>query len=54
MTKEDAFHSDVKGVAYAVGKKYAELAVWEWADSRRKLVQTSMSPQVSQLYCSSP
>ena len=33
MTKENALHNDEKEVAYAASKKYAELAVWEWAEA---------------------
>ena len=33
MTKEDGLHSDEKQLTYAVSKKYAELAVWEWAEA---------------------
>ena len=44
MTKEDALHSDQKGIAYAASKKYAELAVWEWAEAHPDVdVTTSKS-----------
>ena len=33
MTKENGLHSDEKHVTYAASKKYAELAVWEWAEA---------------------
>ena len=33
VTKEDGLHSDMKQVTYAASKKYAELAVWEWAEA---------------------
>ena len=33
MTKENALHSGDRTVAYAASKKYAELAVWEWAEA---------------------
>ena len=33
MTKEDGLHSEEKHVTYAASKKYAELAVWEWAEA---------------------
>ena len=44
MTKEDALHSDKKGDTYAASKKYAELAVWEWAEAHPDVdVTTSKS-----------
>ena len=44
MTKEDALHSDKKGDTYAASKKYAELAVWEWAEAHADVdVTTSKS-----------
>ena len=44
MTKEDALHSDQKGIAYAASKKYAELAVWEWTEAHPDVdVTTSKS-----------
>ena len=33
MTKESALQSEDKSVTYAASKKYAELAVWEWAEA---------------------
>ena len=33
MTKDMGLHSDEKHVTYAASKKYAELAVWEWAEA---------------------
>ena len=33
MTKEDALHGDDNTLIYAASKKYAELAVWEWAEA---------------------
>ena len=33
MTKESALQSDDKWVAYQASKKYADLAVWEWAEA---------------------
>ena len=33
VTKENALHSGEKWVIYEAAKKYAELAVWEWAES---------------------
>ena len=44
MTKEVALHSDDKAVVYAASKKYAELAVWEWAEAHPDVdVTTSKS-----------
>ena len=44
MTKEEALHSDKKLVVYAASKKYAELAVWEWAEAHSDVdVTTSKS-----------
>ena len=44
MTKEDALNSDEKQVTYAASKKYAELAVWEWAEAHPDVdVTTSKS-----------
>ena len=44
MTKEDALHSDENWVAYEAAKKYAELAVWEWAKAHPEVdVTTSKS-----------
>jgi nucleoside-diphosphate-sugar epimerase len=33
ITKEDGLNSDEKKITYAASKKYAELAVWEWAEA---------------------
>jgi hypothetical protein len=33
VTKEDGLQSDEKHATYAASKKYAELAVWEWAEA---------------------
>ena len=49
MTKEDAFHSNEKWVAYKAAKKHAELAVWEWAEAHPDVDVTT-----SELYCSPP
>ena len=49
MTKENALDSDEDWVAYEAAKKYAELAVWEWAEAHPDVDVTT-----SQLYCSSP
>ena len=44
MTKESALHGDDKSVTYAASKKYAELAVWEWAEAHPHVdVTTSKS-----------
>ena len=44
VTKEDVLHSDDKYVIYAASKKYAELAVWEWAEAHPDVdVTTSKS-----------
>ena len=44
MTKEDGLHSEEKHVIYAASKKYAELAVWEWAEAHPHVdVTTSKS-----------
>ena len=44
MTKENVLHSDDKWVAYQASKKYAELAVWEWAEAHPHVdVTTSKS-----------
>ena len=44
MTKEDALHSDEKRIAYAASKKYAELAVWEWAEAHPDVDVTTSKP----------
>jgi len=44
VTKEDALDSDKNGVAYAASKKYAELAVWEWAESHPDVDVTTILP----------
>ena len=51
MTKENALDSDSKLVAYAASKKYAELAVWEWAEAHPDVDVTTSK---SIVYCSSP
>ena len=33
MTKENGLQSNEKSVTYAAAKKYAELAVWGWAEA---------------------
>ena len=44
MIKESAFQSDDKRVTYAVSKRYAEIAIWEWADAHPDVdVTTSKS-----------
>ena len=44
MSKEDALHSNENWVAYEAAKKYAELAVWEWAEAHPHVdVTTSKS-----------
>ena len=44
MTKENALHSRDPGVVYAAAKKFAELAVWEWAEAHPHVdVTTSKS-----------
>ena len=44
VTKEDALLSDNKHIIYAASKKYAELAVWEWAEAHPDVdVTTSKS-----------
>ena len=44
MTKVDGLHSEEKHVIYAASKKYAELAVWEWAEAHPHVdVTTSKS-----------
>ena len=44
MTRENGLHSDEKHVTYAASKKYAELAVWEWAEAHPDVdVTTSKS-----------
>ena len=44
MTKEEGLHSEEKHVTYAASKKYAELAVWEWAEAHPHVdVTTSKS-----------
>jgi nucleoside-diphosphate-sugar epimerase len=44
VTKEDVLHSDEKWVTYAASKKYAELAVWGWAEAHPDVdVTTSKS-----------
>jgi nucleoside-diphosphate-sugar epimerase len=44
VTKEDALHSDKKEVVYAASKKYAELAVWEWAEAHPDVDVTTSKP----------
>ena len=44
VTKEDALHDEDSNVAYQASKKYAELAVWEWAEAHPDVdVTTSKS-----------
>ena len=44
MTKETALSSNSNGVVYAASKKFAELAVWEWAEAHPDVdVTTSQS-----------
>jgi hypothetical protein len=33
VTREDALQTDDKFAVYSASKKYAELAVWEWAQA---------------------
>ena len=47
MTKEDALHSGDKTVVYAASKKYAELAVWEWAEAHPHVDVTTSKPITS-------
>ena len=44
VTKEDALHSNDKIVIYAASKKYAELAVWEWAEAHPHVDVTTSQP----------
>ena len=44
MTKEDALNSTDHGVIYAASKKYAELAVWEWAEAHPHVDVTTSKP----------
>jgi len=44
VTKEDALHSDNKQVVYSASKKYAELAVWEWAEAHPDVDVTTILP----------
>ena len=44
MTKEDALHSNDKIVVYTASKKYAELAVWEWAEAHPHVDVTTSQP----------
>jgi len=44
VTKEDALHSDEKRISYAASKKYAELAVWEWAEAHPDVDVTTILP----------
>ena len=49
VTKEDALGNKDEWAAYNASKKYAELAVWEWADAHPHVDVTT-----SELYRSSP
>jgi len=44
VTKEDALNSTDHGVIYAASKKYAELAVWEWAEAHPHVDVTTILP----------
>ena len=44
MTKEIGLQSDEKHVTYAASKKYAELAVWEWAEAHPDVDVTASKP----------
>jgi nucleoside-diphosphate-sugar epimerase len=44
VTKEDALQSDDKSVVYAASKKYAELAVWGWAEAHPHVDVTVILP----------
>jgi nucleoside-diphosphate-sugar epimerase len=44
VTKEDALHTDNKFVVYSASKKYAELAVWEWAQAHPHVDVTTSKP----------
>ena len=44
MTKEDALNSGDKFVIYTASKKYAELALWEWAEAHPNVDLTTSKP----------
>jgi len=44
VTKEDGLHSEERHVTYAASKKYAELAVWEWAEAHPHVDVTTILP----------
>jgi hypothetical protein len=47
VTKEDGLHSDDKHFTYAASKKYAELAVWEWAEAHLDVDVTASKSIIS-------
>ena len=47
VTKENALHAGNKFVVYAASKKYAELAVWEWAEAHPHVDVTTSKPTTS-------
>jgi len=44
VTKEEALHSDQKQITYTASKKFAELAVWEWAEAHPHVDVTTILP----------
>ncbi|KAF8190640.1 hypothetical protein K438DRAFT_2018543 [Mycena galopus ATCC 62051] len=44
VTKEMALTGGVKAVAYAASKKFAELALWEWAEKHPHVEVTTLNP----------
>ncbi|KAJ7641892.1 hypothetical protein FB45DRAFT_901283 [Roridomyces roridus] len=44
VTKEQAFTSDNPMVPYAASKKFAELALWEWAEKHPHVEVTTLNP----------
>ena len=54
VTKEDGLESDEKQVTYAASKKYAELAVWEWAEAHPDVDVTTSKSIISFSPCYRP
>jgi nucleoside-diphosphate-sugar epimerase len=46
VTKEDALRSNDKIAIYTASKKYAELAVWEWAEAHPHVDVTTILPSI--------
>ena len=50
MTREDALQTNDKFTVYSASKKYAELAVWEWAQAHPHVDVTTSKLNSSRLF----